>query len=1336
MAAYIHIIHVIGGKCKPGLAAFLVLVMLLSLAGFPPVQAQNSEGETKTFNISAIDVEITINRFGDRDPQGKMYVLEAGSDANGNGQDDAIDAIRAQEVAPLPDRVSTGLRNDPIQPLVIRANISDTVVINFTNRLGSGRVGIHIQGLPVDPFITGSNVGFNPDTTVGIGNSIIYTWKIPDQRNMEGSYVFTSLGTDMRQQQAHGLFGVLNIEPKGSVYLSPITGQPVKSGWDAMIVDPNGKDFREDTIIYHEFGDESFKILDRGGNALPLKDPFNEDAYRPGSRLLNYRSEPFFHRQELVVPILGHIDPSQNYGSYMFGDPATPRPRGYIGDPTKRRIVHAGSERFHVDHLHGGSIRWQFDPFATEPEELPGGVDFFGLTATKNPPAQTRSQRIDSQAIGPLETYTEQIEGGAGGLQSGTGEFLFHCHFGHHYTVGMWSFWRVFDTLQTGEPWQVGPFPLQELPDRQGMIPVAMDSTQLIGMTMPSGRTLTDGPTTDITLDIDEWLRTNVPPQGDPGPKTDYDASVWNWLRVDDVSQLDQLALGDSTIPTSFLLQSLGFDPASSGPLYLGEPETIINWNTNIDGDPDLRWPNYQAPPGAAGKRLPIMFNPTNARPAFPLLRPHLGRRPPFAPMRSGSPWLGDPDENFPEEHPNSLIPQDARRLEYVVDTIPLSININEEFAIQNRDAALGVLDEDKADILSGNKTAEQLTIRANVGDGIDIIHYTSIPQATFEFFKSNLHFHFVQFDTQASDGVITGMSYEQSVAPYSANRIRLLEGVAAGSTSIAVDDASRLKVNAFIGIGFGVPRRNRDGGNLPGTLNSNGGFEWVQIMAKDEATGILTLDRPLLNNHLVGQFVSTEFMRQQLYADAESGTTYFHNHVFAVPGFGLSLAMALIQEPQGSTWHDPATGEEIRSGTIADIKNVNVPVSPGIPIQDFREFVLHQMEAITGIGEGAGGEPGGFNLRQEPLLERLNIGVGEPAHFFSSVLYGDPATPLLRTYVGDLAVIRLLGSSGHDMGAFHMAGHRFRVSRFNPDEVPRDTVMLGISERFDLFFTAGSVGLQAGDYIYMNSMGEKTMDGAWGILRVHDSLQPDLQPIQNFFPPIGGSFPQNAETGSVPPPADEITSVAELKAVLEINGYELMGGIPIEDIPVRTYDVVAEDKNIEFSRDFIKPSGRVYVLAEDLEDMRFNRIPLEPLVLRANIGEIVRINFTNNVDGARASFHIPELIYPTRSGGAAFGLNDDSTVAPGGSRTYWYVIDPRFEVPRSFGIMDFGDPIDGTSNGLYGMFIVEPAGTTYHDPLTGEEVKSGTIVDVRNPSFPQGEFREAVLIFHDDDRG
>ncbi|MBI4284909.1 MAG: multicopper oxidase domain-containing protein [Chloroflexi bacterium] len=1289
-----------------------VLALLLLIGMMLPAAPAFSQGSVREYNVSAIDVVITLNRFGDHDPTGKMFVL-----------DENIPAVRAQEARPLPGRVSTGLRDDPIQPLVIRANIGDTVVINFTNRLGNGRASLHINGLAADRSSSaGANLGLNPDSTVAPGESITYTWHIPDERNAEGAYVFSSMGDDMRQQMAHGLFGVLNVEPKGATWLNPVDGQPLKSGWEAIIVDPNGKDFREDTIIYHEIGDESFRVSEESGSPLPLNDPLNEDAYRPASRAINYRSEPFFNRQELVEPILGHPDGSQNYGSYMFGDVPTPTPRGYLGDPTKRRIVHAGSERFHVEHLHGGSIRWQFDPFAAGSPDLPGGVDFFGLAPTKDPPDQTRSQRLDSQAIGPLETYTIQPEGGAGGLQNVPGDFLFHCHFAHHYVAGMWAYWRAFDTLQTGAPWQVDPLhPLAELPDRAGLTPAAVDSTQLIGSVMPSGRTLTDAPTSSTNLNIDDWIRTKIPPQGDPGPESDYDASVWDWKRVDNIDELDQLAQQDPTMPTIALLRSLGFNPLPGQPLYLGEPET-----TRV-------WPNYQAPPGAAGKRLPIMFNPANARPAYSLLRPHLGRRPPFPPMRSGSPYSGDPDEGFAEENPNSLIPKEARRLEYVKVTIPLELTLNEDLDIRNSEGALPVLDEDKEDILAGRKPAEQLTIRANVGDGIDVIHYTEIPIETFDFFKSNLHYHFVQFENQASDGVISGLAYEQSVAPYTFENIHLAADAPAGSTTITVDDAARLKVNAFIGIGFGVARRNRDGDNLPVTLNRNGGFEWAQITGKQGNT--LTLDRPLENDHTAGQFVGLEFVRQQFYADAESGTTFFHNHVFAVPGFGMPLTGAIIQEPRGSTWHDPVTGAPIRSGTVADIRNVSVPVAPGIPVQDFREFVTHQMDAVTGVGERKGGERAGYNAKMEPLDEGDRA--EQPHLAFSSVRNGDPETPVFRTYAGNLGVIRLMESSGHDIGAFHIEGHRFRQTRFDPNEAPKDTLGVGISERFDLFFTAGSVGLQSGDYVFMNAMHEKMLD-AWGIIRVLDTLQADLQPLpnsprQSIRPPDDTTFPQNQPGAGDPPPAPQVSSVAELKTRLERNGYSLMNGLPVDQIPVRTYDVAAIETEISLTPGFQKNNGRIYVLAEDEAAVRNGTKPPEPLVIRANIGEIVKINFTNKLPGTRrASFAVPQLIKSADDLGSAFGLNNDSTVSPGETRTYWYVIDPRFEVPRSFVISDYGDPFEGGQNGLYGLFIVEPEGTTYHDPATGNEVKAGWNVEVRMPDG--GKFRDVALLLHDED--
>ena len=54
----------------------------------------------------------------------------------------------------------------------------------------------------------------------------------------------------------------------------------------------SGPDFREHVIFYHEVGDEAFRPLNKKGDFLPQRDPLT-DAYRPGGRAINYRSEPF-----------------------------------------------------------------------------------------------------------------------------------------------------------------------------------------------------------------------------------------------------------------------------------------------------------------------------------------------------------------------------------------------------------------------------------------------------------------------------------------------------------------------------------------------------------------------------------------------------------------------------------------------------------------------------------------------------------------------------------------------------------------------------------------------------------------------------------------------------------------------------------------------------------------------------------------------------------------------------------------------------------------------------------------------------------------------------------
>ena len=69
----------------------------------------------------------------------------------------------------------------------------------------------------------------------------------------------------------------------------------------------------------------------------------------------------------------------------------------------------------------------------------------------------------------------------------------------------------------------------------------------------------------------------------------------------------------------------------------------------------------------------------------------------------------------------------------------------------------------------AGDPRAEPLAIRANIGDCLALTYTSELADGGTEvpFSKTNIHIHHVQFDTQASDGVITGFSWEQAVRPY-----------------------------------------------------------------------------------------------------------------------------------------------------------------------------------------------------------------------------------------------------------------------------------------------------------------------------------------------------------------------------------------------------------------------------------------------------------------------------------------------------------------------------------------------------------------------------------------
>ncbi|MBI4471193.1 MAG: DUF3347 domain-containing protein, partial [Acidobacteria bacterium] len=322
----------------------------------PGLQAPK-DAPVRTYNISAIEVEITLNQYHDFYP-GYMFVLTENikkvRDEEARNEEARFDDNGAND----PGAVTNGLSGDLIQPLAIRVNQGERLVINLKNDIPERKVSFHVHGSSFIVQATGQPAtAANPDSYVDSGKSKTFEWYVPPE-HQEGVHQFHS---QVRDQASQGLFGALVVEPRGSRYLDPYTGEELKSGWMAMIEEPGGPDFREYVIVYHEAGDEEFRPLMKEEEMIPLRDQ-GTDVYRPSTRVVNYRSESFTNNLLLQSKLFNFMDESLGYSAYTFGDPGTPIPRSYLGDPAKWRLVHGGSEVIHSHHLHGGAVRWPRQP--------------------------------------------------------------------------------------------------------------------------------------------------------------------------------------------------------------------------------------------------------------------------------------------------------------------------------------------------------------------------------------------------------------------------------------------------------------------------------------------------------------------------------------------------------------------------------------------------------------------------------------------------------------------------------------------------------------------------------------------------------------------------------------------------------------------------------------------------------------------------------------------------------------------------------------------------------------------------------------------------------------
>src|SRR5712691_3939322 len=189
------------------------------------------DAPVRAYPVVAITVEITLNRFLDYDPQGRMYVLE--DDLSRVRQEEAQNRLaRAGQGEP---GVSIGLQGDAIQPLTLRVNQGDCLHISLRNDLDAGEpASLHLHGSA--QYVAGLGqpaIATNRAAIADPGQTVEYQWMVgPDEP--EGTHYFHSHGDD-REQSSHGLFGALVVEPAGSIFLAPRTGRAQSSGWDAIV---------------------------------------------------------------------------------------------------------------------------------------------------------------------------------------------------------------------------------------------------------------------------------------------------------------------------------------------------------------------------------------------------------------------------------------------------------------------------------------------------------------------------------------------------------------------------------------------------------------------------------------------------------------------------------------------------------------------------------------------------------------------------------------------------------------------------------------------------------------------------------------------------------------------------------------------------------------------------------------------------------------------------------------------------------------------------------------------------------------------------------------------
>lgn len=1355
-------------------------------------------------DVVAINHSYTYNRFGSFNPHGMIYALKSDlTTKSGYGAPSYGDA-----------KLRSGKR---ARPLVLRVNKGDCLTVYFSNWLQHSSnfgevVGIeaepaqtdpahaeiiaveptadkespstlsasfHINGLQaLNSASMGSNVGQNQNSLTPPGGSSVYSF----YADHEGTFLVHSMGALAGGEgnggsTVQGLFGAINVEPVGSQWfrsqvseeainnakkrdrqgkvitnpdgtpqinyyaVDPRTRKPilsilnqynqiVHSDLNAIITNvptstsvPSSHSigsFREFTVIFHDElkAVQAFPELTTDLSLHGVRDGFgiNYGSAGAGAEIIANRRKigptkdcVECKHEEFFLSSWAGGDPALNVEKdfngtavrALYEDDPSNVSHSYLGDPVKIRNLHAGPLEHHVFHLH--AHQWL------------------------NNPNSDKSVYKDSQTVGPGSAFTYDINyGGSGNRNLTVGDSIYHCHLYPHFAQGMWGLWRVHDTFEAGSK-------DRRLPD--GEIKIGTPNPAIIP----------------------------VPGLGMPPMPTYYASRV-------------RLANGSLAVRPAmpgypfYVAAKAGHRPPQP-PLDLendgglprniivsGPQDSVVDYGRRGIFDVEIREADIKLLPnnGTFFEKAAMSF--------------HAGEFPEASRVVTRYGWRGAgypaytsdgvktkfvvngsaPIAGAPFSDP---CPRGAFTRNYRASVIQIDAKMN-KYGWHDPQTRLIVLDGDIEATMSGKREPEPLFIRARSGECINYYHTNLLPDSLqeddFQLFTPTdivgQHIHLVKFDVTASDGSANGWNYEDGTLAHEEVISRIQAANNAGGAIFADGTLSERSKRVAL-----VPKK----GPIP--VAPAGTQTTVQRWFADPLIDRTGKDRTLQ-------------------------TVFSHDHFSASTHQQHGLYSALIIEPSSSTWRDPDSGEimgtrydggptrwkaDILDGAnsfrefnlafadyaLAYDKEEN-PVNPPTASETQLPYAIEHSgarkpEAIS-VGEPGTGL---INYKNEPIplriAEKTSNGwtqktneQGKMENVFSSVTHGDPSTPLLKAYQGDKVMIRLIQGAQEEQHIFSVNGQKWLKEPSDPDSGYTNAQEIGISEHFEFFLKNGLPGIRKKyelvDYLYQGAGTDDLWNGMWGILRSYESIKPELQVLPNNTSLNGNKID--------PCLTDSKTRLYTVHAITARDN--LPEGRLYYNKKRKLYDpdaiIFVEDKNLSAIRSGLKKP--------------------EPLVLRANAGECVKVVLVNslpqvmpktphwyylppiterfNVNQVTPSNEVslhPQLVLSetARYDGTNVGYNEKQTIAPGEMKLYkWFAgsYDSNDKpIPVEFGVTalkSFGDIVNQPSHGAVGALIIEPENSTWE---VDSETDSQAYITYKDSSGSTKKFREHVLVMQDE---